>query len=72
MEGDIAVDLNFPLSEKEKAFGRFAPENRKQIAIISGGLQRYKTYPFEKLQEIVICYKKSMILSKLAQRKICL
>lgn len=53
LEGDIAVDLNFPLSEKEKAFGRFAPENRKQIAIISGGLQRYKTYPFEKLQEIV-------------------
>ncbi|HAA1524190.1 TPA_asm: CDP-glycerol--glycerophosphate glycerophosphotransferase [Campylobacter jejuni] len=53
LEGDIVVDLNFPLSEKEKTFGRFVPENRKQIAIISGGLQRYKTYPFEKLQEIV-------------------
>ncbi|EAH6812312.1 CDP-glycerol--glycerophosphate glycerophosphotransferase, partial [Campylobacter jejuni] len=53
LEGDIAVDLHFPLSEKEKIFGRFAPENRKQIAIISEGLQRYKTYPFEKLQEVV-------------------
>lgn len=53
LEGDIVVDLNFPLSEKEKTFGRFVPENRKQIAIISGGLQRYKTYPFEKLQEVV-------------------
>ncbi|EAL2285098.1 FkbM family methyltransferase [Campylobacter coli] len=53
LEGDIVVDLNFPLSEKEKTFGRFASENKKQIAIISGGLQRYKTYPFEKLQEVV-------------------
>ncbi|MCR6585067.1 FkbM family methyltransferase [Campylobacter insulaenigrae] len=53
LEGDIAVDLNFPLSEKEKTFGRFAPKNRKQIAVISGGLQRYKTYPFEKLQEVI-------------------
>ncbi|HDZ5105683.1 TPA: CDP-glycerol glycerophosphotransferase family protein, partial [Campylobacter jejuni] len=53
LEGDILVDLNFPLSEKEKTFGRFISKNRKQIAIISGGLQRYKTYPFEKLQQIV-------------------
>lgn len=53
MEGDIAVDLHFPLSEKEKTFGRFVSENRKQIAIISGGLQRYKTYPFGKLQQVV-------------------
>ncbi len=53
LEGDIAVDLHFPLSEKEKTFGRFVSENRKQIAIISGGLQRYKTYPFGKLQQVV-------------------
>ncbi|WP_250489167.1 CDP-glycerol glycerophosphotransferase family protein, partial [Campylobacter jejuni] len=53
LEGDIVVDLNFPLTNKEKTFGRFASEGKKQIAIISGGLQRYKTYPFEKLQQVV-------------------
>ncbi|MBZ7933474.1 FkbM family methyltransferase [Campylobacter sp. RM10543] len=53
LDGDIVVDLNLPLSEKEKKIGRFISKDKKQIAIISGGLQRYKTYPFEKLQQVV-------------------
>ncbi|TBR79644.1 FkbM family methyltransferase [Campylobacter novaezeelandiae] len=53
LQGDVCVDLNLPLNEREKKFGRFVSKDKKQIAIISGGLQRYKTYPFEKLQSVV-------------------
>lgn len=47
------VDLNpyVHLTKEEKEFGRFYSKN--QIAIMTDGLQKYKTYPFEKIQRIV-------------------
>lgn len=51
LDGNICVDLNFNLTNTEKKFGRFS--SKKQIAVLTGGLQRYKTYPFSKLQKAI-------------------
>ena len=53
VSGRINVDLSFYLSEQERSFGRLAKEGDEQIAIMTGGLQRYKTYDEGKLQTVV-------------------
>lgn len=53
IEGEVDVNLHLNLSKEEQEFGRFSKYGQKQVAIMSGGLQRYKTYPTRKLQYIV-------------------
>lgn len=53
IEGEVDVNLHLNLSNEEQEFGRFSKYGQKQVAIMSGGLQRYKTYPTRKLQYIV-------------------
>lgn len=51
LNGQVNLNPAICLSEDEKKFGRFY--DKKQIAIMTDGLQNYKTYPFEKIQRVV-------------------
>lgn len=51
ISGKIDIQPRLYFSDEEKSFGRFF--EKKQIAIMTDGMQNYKTYPFEKLQKIV-------------------
>lgn len=51
LSGQVNLLPFIKLTPKEKAFGRFFKTH--QIAIMTDGLQKYKTYPFEKIQKIV-------------------
>lgn len=50
IEGKQNIVPYFVLSDKEKKFGKF---RKNQIAIMTDGLQNYKTYDFENIQKIV-------------------
>lgn len=49
--GDIQVQTKMFLSDEEKTYGRFFPDN--QIAITGGGWQKYKTIPKDVIQTVV-------------------
>ena len=51
LSGDISINPQIVLTDPEKRYGRFYKEN--QIAIISTGIQKYKSWPIEKTQELV-------------------
>ncbi|MDR3244724.1 MAG: hypothetical protein LBT79_08260 [Elusimicrobiota bacterium] len=47
----IEINPRIILTEQEKKYGRVFKDN--QIAIMSNGLQKYKTFPIAKMQELV-------------------
>ncbi|MDR2526890.1 MAG: hypothetical protein LBC92_03390 [Rickettsiales bacterium] len=55
LEGELQINPKLILTQEEKTFGRFFKKN--QIAIMSNGLQKYKTYPPHKTQNIIDALK---------------
>ena len=53
LSGDIEIKPHLELTASEKSFGRFAPSDKKQIAIMTGGKIKYKALPFSTTQKIV-------------------
>ncbi len=51
VETPISVKTQMFLTEQEKLYGRFF--SKKQIAITGAGWQKYKTIPFDTLQDVV-------------------
>jgi len=56
ISGKVEILPQIVLTDEEKKYGRFYKEN--QIAVISSGLQRYKTWPLIKTQSLVNKLKK--------------
>ncbi|MDR3049456.1 MAG: hypothetical protein LBV16_06455 [Elusimicrobiota bacterium] len=51
ISGKIQIVPQFFLTDEEKKFGRFFKNN--QIAIMSNGILKYKTFPISKMQELI-------------------
>ena len=66
MQGKIEINPCLPLSEEEKKFGRFFDKN--QIAIIANGIQKYKTWDLNKVQELVNRLKDKYNFIQLGQK----
>ena len=56
LDGQIELKPKLYLTDQEKAFGRFAPSNKKQIAIMSTAISPRKQWPY--YQELVDRLKK--------------
>ena len=50
LSGPVDIQPHLLLTEEEKSFGRFY---KNQIAVMTGGMMRYKAWDFEKMQEVV-------------------
>ena len=63
--GQVDICPQLVLTDDEKKYGRYFKNN--QIAIMSFGLQRYKTWPLEKTQELVNRFKKQYNFVQIGQ-----
>lgn len=66
LSGSIIIDPVLPLTDEEKKFGRFFEQN--QIAIIANGIQKYKTWDLNKVQELVNRLKDQYNFVQLGQK----
>ena len=51
LSGNVKIEPKIFLTDKEKKFGRFF--KKTQIAVMSNGIEKYKTFPIEKMQEVI-------------------
>jgi len=65
LSGKIDICPQIILTEEEKKYGKFFKKN--QISIMSYGLQKYKTWPLEKTQELVNKLKKQYNFVQIGQ-----
>lgn len=66
LSGSITINPVLPLTDDEKKTGRFFEKN--QIAIIANGIQKYKTWDLNKVQELVNRLKDKYNFIQLGQK----
>lgn len=55
LSGTVDIQPSLQLTDREKTFGRFYKSN--QIAVMTGGMQCYKTWDTEKMQHVINCLR---------------